>query len=163
MTSQSENPDNDTQKEIDERQRAATPYSNLLRDIAIHMRPSADHRLMQLGLSPQQGQMLGYIYMFQEQGIIQNDLAKRFSRTNASITSMLQGLEKKGYVKRVVPEGNERKKMVYVTEQAAPLIAEFDNVFLELEQQVTAGFTEEEAETLMNLLQKVRDNLAANR
>ncbi len=150
---------NEAFQEVDERQRAATPYSNLFRDIAIRMRPSADNRLSELGLSPQQGQMLGYIYMFQERGIIQNDLAKRFSRTNASITSMLQGLEKKGYVRRVVPEGNERKKMVYVTEQAAPLIAEFDNVFLELEHRVTAGLTPEEADTLLLLLEKVRDNL----
>lgn len=150
---------NEAFQEVDERQRAATPYSNLFRDIAIRMRPSADNRLSELGLSPQQGQMLGYIYMFQERGIIQNDLAKRFSRTNASITSMLQGLEKKGYVRRVVPEGNERKKMVYVTEQAAPLIAEFDNVFLELEHRVTADLTPEEADTLLLLLEKVRDNL----
>ncbi|OWA35548.1 hypothetical protein B9G55_13010 [Saccharibacillus sp. O16] len=144
--------------EVGDRRRIDAPFSSLLREIAIRMRPAGDGRLAELGLSAQQGQMLRYIHMFQEQGIIQNDLAKRFDRTNASITSMLQGLEKKGYVKRIVPEGNERKKMVYVTEKAEALMSEFDQIFFDTERQITAGMTDEEAETLRRLLEKVRDN-----
>ncbi len=144
--------------EAGDRRRIDTPFSSLLREIAIRMRPAGDGRLAELGLSAQQGQMLRYIHMFQEQGIIQNDLAKRFDRTNASITSMLQGLEKKGYVKRIVPEGNERKKMVYVTEKAEALMSEFDQIFFDTEQQITAGMTDEETQTLRRLLEKVRDN-----
>lgn len=144
--------------EVGDRRRIDAPFSSLLREIAIRMRPAGDGRLSELGLSAQQGQMLRYIHMFQEQGIIQNDLAKRFDRTNASITSMLQGLEKKGYVKRIVPEGNERKKMVYVTDKAEALMSEFDQIFFDTERQITAGMTDEEAETLRRLLEKVRDN-----
>ncbi|WP_256972753.1 MarR family winged helix-turn-helix transcriptional regulator [Saccharibacillus sp. O23] len=144
--------------EAGDRRRIDAPFSSLLREIAIRMRPAGDGRLAELGLSAQQGQMLRYIHMFQEQGIIQNDLAKRFDRTNASITSMLQGLEKKGYVKRIVPEGNERKKMVYVTDKAEALMSEFDRIFFDTERQITAGMTDEEAETLRRLLEKVRDN-----
>ncbi|GEM_PF-874211 len=144
--------------EAGDRRRIDAPFSSLLREIAIRMRPAGDGRLAELGLSAQQGQMLRYIHMFQEQGIIQNDLAKRFDRTNASITSMLQGLEKKGYVKRIVPEGNERKKMVYVTDKAEALMSEFDRIFFDTERQITAGMTDEETETLRRLLEKVRDN-----
>ncbi|MDO3411541.1 MarR family transcriptional regulator [Saccharibacillus sp. CPCC 101409] len=123
------------------------------------MKASADHRLKELGLNAQQGQMIGYIYEHQERGVIQADLARRFSRTGASITSMLQGLEKNGYVRRRVQEDNERQKKVYITDKAEPLISEFNEIFKEAENRVTEGMTAEEAQTLQRLLQKVVSNI----
>lgn len=149
---------NESGREIG-KQGKETPYIHLFREIGMKLNPSTDSSLEGLELSPQQGQMLSYIYMFQEEGIIQNDLAKRFSRTGASISSMLQGLEKKGYVRRVVPKGNERQKRVYVTPKAEPLISGFDRIFVELEQRITEGMTTEEADMLNTLLEKVKSNL----
>lgn len=91
-----------------------TPYSQLIRSIAIKMKLSSDEKVKKLGLNSQQGRMIGYIYEHQDSGIIQKDLAKVFQRTEASITSMLQGLEKKGYIERRIPKENERQKYIYM-------------------------------------------------
>ena len=138
---------------------AATPVSDLLREIGTRLKSASDGRLAELGMNAQQGQMLGHIYRFREDGIIQNELAKHFNRTGASVSSMLQGLEKKGYVKRIVPEGNERQKKVYVTKKAKALIPEFDRMFVELEQRITAGLKPEETEALHALLEQVKSRL----
>ncbi|CAM4113391.1 MarR family winged helix-turn-helix transcriptional regulator [Listeria booriae] len=136
-----------------------TPYSDLFREIGMKLKFSADRRLADIELNGQQGRMIGYIYENQDRGVIQKDLATQFNRKGASITSMLQGLEKKGYIKRVVPENNERQKNIYVLEKGVALIEEFQDVFAEIEGNITKGLTKTEAEQLKALLTKVSHNL----
>ena len=141
------------------RQVINTPFSNLIREIGMKLKSTADARLNELGLNSQQGRMIGYIYGNQETGVIQKDLAEVFNRRGASITSMLQGLEKKGYIKRVTPENDERQKRIFVLEKGALLVEEFNQVFLDVEDNLTKALTPEEAETLKSLLQKVSSSL----
>lgn len=136
-----------------------TPFSNLFRAIGWKLKGSADARLNELELNSQQGRMIGYIYEHQDEGVIQKDLAEVFNRRGASITSMLQGLEKKGYIKRVTQENDERQKRIYVLDKGARLVEEFHQIFAEVEDSITAGLSPEEAETLKSLLQRVSNNL----
>nr|WP_039836859.1 MarR family transcriptional regulator [Paenibacillus sonchi]MCE3201169.1 MarR family transcriptional regulator [Paenibacillus sonchi]QQZ59885.1 MarR family transcriptional regulator [Paenibacillus sonchi] len=137
----------------------STPFSDLIREIGLKKKKDADDRLAELGLNAQQGQMIGYIAEHEDRGLIQKDLAEHFNRKEASITSMLQGLEKKGYIKRVIPKENERQKKIYLLDKAAVLVEEFNEIFAEVEKSITDSLTEEEAETLMKLLHKVNSNL----
>lgn len=69
--------------------------SNLLRSIMNKSRESMEQRVKDMDVSPQQGRMISYIAQNEDKGLIQKDLAEVFQRRGASITSMLQGLEKK--------------------------------------------------------------------
>ncbi|MGL4656230.1 MAG: MarR family winged helix-turn-helix transcriptional regulator [Sarcina sp.] len=133
--------------------------SNLIRSITIKSKNKADLNLGDTGLSSKQARMIGYIYWHQEEGVIQNDLAKAFGKTKASITSMLQGLEKKGYIERVVSEENEREKKIYVLDKGVALVEKFKTVFEETEYEMYKGFSEEELESLKTLLEKMNNNL----
>ncbi|MGL4451450.1 MAG: MarR family winged helix-turn-helix transcriptional regulator [Sarcina sp.] len=133
--------------------------SNLIRSITIKSKNKADLNLGDTGLSSKQARMIGYIYWHQEEGVIQNDLAKEFGKTKASITSMLQGLEKKGYIERVVSEENEREKKIYVLDKGIALVEKFKTVFEETEYEMYKGFSEEELERLKTLLEKMNNNL----
>lgn len=136
-----------------------TPYSQLIRSIAIKMKISSDEKVKKLGLNSQQGRMIGYIYEHQDSGIIQKDLARVFQRTEASITSMLKGLEKKGYIERRIPKENERQKYIYVLPKGADLIEDFNKLVVEAEKNIIANLTKEEKESLLSLLMKVDKNL----
>jgi MarR family transcriptional regulator, repressor for mepA len=136
-----------------------TSYSQLIRSIAIKMKLSSDEKVKKLGLNSQQGRMIGYIYEHQDNGIIQKDLARVFQRTEASITSMLQGLEKKGYIERRIPKENERQKKIYVLPKGAELIEDFNKLVVEAEENIIANLTEQEKENLLALLLKVDRNL----
>ncbi|MNP21203.1 transcriptional regulator SlyA [compost metagenome] len=133
-----------------------TPYSDLIRAIGMKVRSMANSRLSELGLNTQQGQMMGYIFENQDKGVIQKDLAEHFGRKGATITSMLQGLEKKGYIKRVIPEDNERQKKIYLLKKGSDLVEEFNEIFMEVEKSITQGLTEAESENFMKLLIKVK-------
>ncbi|WP_379137876.1 MarR family winged helix-turn-helix transcriptional regulator [Paenibacillus sp. sgz500958] len=136
-----------------------TPYSDSIRDIGMKIRGMANARLSELGLNAQQGQMMGYIFEHQDKGVIQKDLADHFNRTGATITSMLQGLEKKGYIKREIPKDNERQKRIYLLKKGADLVEEFDEIFTEVEKNITRGLTEEESAAFMKLLIKVKTTM----
>lgn len=139
--------------------KVTTSYSDLFREIGLKIKRKADIRINELGLTSQQGRMLGYIYENQEKGVIQKDLADRYQLRGASISSMLQGLEEKGYIKRVRPEGNERQKNIYALEKCENLIAEFNEIFSKVEGSITKDLTEEEETLLKKLLFIVRDSL----
>ncbi|MFT8316301.1 MAG: MarR family transcriptional regulator [Clostridium sp.] len=135
------------------------PYSDLIRSISIKIKLKADEKIKELGLNSQQGRMIAYIYEHQDNGIIQKDLAEVFQRRGASITSMLQGLEKKGYIERRTPKDNERQKNIYVLPKGENLIQEFNKAFDEVEKSIAESLTESEKNTLMTLLIKVNQNL----
>jgi DNA-binding MarR family transcriptional regulator len=136
-----------------------TPYSDLFRVIAMKIKHEADLKLNEIGLNSQQGHMIGYIYENQDKGVIQKDLAERFNRKGASISSMLQGLEKKGFIERIRPEDNERQKNIYVLEKGANLVDEFNETFLNIEDKIIKSLTNEEVDLLNKLLVKVKNNL----
>lgn len=135
------------------------PYSELIRSIALKIKSKADEKINELGLNSQQGRMIGYIYDHQDDRIIQKDLADTFQRRGASITSMLQGLEKKGYIQRIIPKENERQKNIYVLPKGADLVEDFNKVFNEVEKNITKSLTDEEKDCLLSLLMKVNKNL----
>lgn len=136
-----------------------TPYSDLIRDIGMKIRTMANDRLSELGLNTQQGQMIGYIFENQDKGVIQRELADHFNRKGATITSMLQGLEKNGYIKRIIPKDNERQKKIYLLKKGSDLVEEFNEIFMEVETRITQDLTEAESKTFLELLIKVKANL----
>lgn len=135
------------------------PYSDLIRTIAWKMKAMADEKINGLGLNSQQGRMIGYIYEHQDSGLIQKDLALAFHRKEASITSMLQGLEKHGYIERRISSNNERQKNIYVLPKGVELIEEFNKSFGEVEESITEALTEAEKKNLLAMLIKVNNNM----
>lgn len=134
-------------------------FTNLISTISRKLKFSSDKKINKLGLNSQQGRVIQYIYDHQDEGLIQKDLADTFGRTTASITSMLKGLEKKGYIRREIPANNERQKNIYVEEKGVNLIQTFDDVFIQIEEEVTEALTEEEKELFKNILIKINNNL----
>lgn len=78
---------------------ANTIYSNLFRSISQKSMMTSSQMMKDLEVNHQQARVIAYIAENQDKGLIQKDLAEVFNRRGASITSMLQGLEKKGISK----------------------------------------------------------------
>lgn len=139
--------------------RKDTPYSDLFQTIGIKIKRKADDQVNELGLNAQQGRIIGYIYERQDEGLIQKNLAEAFNRRDATITSMLKGLEKNGYIERKIPSNNERQKNLYVLPKGEQVIQDVAEMFAKVEHEIVASLTEEEQATLMQLLTKVNQNL----
>jgi DNA-binding MarR family transcriptional regulator len=138
---------------------SATPFLEMLQLIGLKLKKQADESIKELGLNSQQGKLIAFIHEHQEQGLIQKDLSERFHVRGASITSMLQGLEKKGYIERKIPAHNERQKNIYVLPKGLALINDFELSFQRVEEKIVENLNEDDQQVLQQLLTKINQNL----
>jgi DNA-binding MarR family transcriptional regulator len=117
--------------------------------------------LVPYGLTGQQGRVLGFIYDQEKAGIpiCQVDVEAELDITGSSVTSLLQGLESKGFILRRTRASDNRAKELFLTEKARALIDEFEQVFQEAEERLLQGFSPEERKFLAMLLAKALRNM----
>jgi MarR family transcriptional repressor of mepA len=108
-------------------------------------------------LSHEQAFVLGYLV--QNPGAIQRDIAQITRTSPASVSSLLQGLERRGLVERRTEGGNERSKRVYATPEGSELIAGFDIAISEADETILAPLDQAERATLLALLTKITAEL----
>ena len=64
-----------------------------------------------------------------------------------------------GFIERIPDADDQRISRVYLTEKGRAVRSQVDEVFRTLEEEMLAGFSQEEREQLLNLLQRVDENL----
>lgn len=111
--------------------------------------------LTPFNLSGSQFRILMKLYKAPEHSVRQVDIETEFSMTNPTVTGLVHQLEKKGFVERVENPEDRRSKLLRLTEYANSMKDDFFALADELEKEMTVGLTEEEAELLSELLQKV--------
>ncbi|RFA11638.1 MarR family transcriptional regulator [Subtercola boreus] len=104
-------------------------------------------------LTHEQAFALGFLE--QNPGSIQRDIAALTRTSAASVSSLLQGLERRGLIERRTENGNERSKRVYAASAGAELIAGFDSAMEAADDTILAPLSAAERATLHALLKKV--------
>jgi MarR family transcriptional regulator, organic hydroperoxide resistance regulator len=94
------------------------------------------------------------------EGLSHSELAMRMRVTPATISKMIDRMERAGFVMRQPDPHDQRVSRVYTTEQGRAVQAEIGRLILKIEQEAFAGFTLEERVLLRRFLLQVRDNLA---
>jgi DNA-binding MarR family transcriptional regulator len=95
-----------------------------------------------------------------EEGLSHSELAARLRVTPATISKMIDRMERSGFVRRQGDPEDQRISRVYLTEQGRAVQAELGHLFRQIEQETFAGFTLEERVLLRRFLLQVRENLA---
>lgn len=129
----------------------------LVRWIGWAQRRAGEDWIRDRDLSHPQGFVLGYLV--KNPGAIQRDIAEVSRTRAASVSSLLQGLERRGLVERRSEGGDERVKRVYATPAGAELIAGFDTAMAEVDESILAPLDDGERDTLHALLTKVTARL----
>lgn len=124
-----------------------------LRWIGWAQRKAADDWIREREISVEQGFTLGYLV--EHPGSIQRDIAQITRTSAASVSSLLQGLEKRGLVERRTEAGNERSKRVYATPAGAQLVEGFDAAMAAADAVILAPLSDAERSTLQRLLTKI--------
>ncbi|MEV4510304.1 MarR family transcriptional regulator [Dactylosporangium sp. NPDC049525] len=108
-------------------------------------------------LSFAQAFVLGYLV--KNPGAIQRDIAAVTRTSAASVTSLLQGLERRDLVERRTESGDERSKRVHATPAGVELIAGFDAAMAAADETILAPLDQAERAALHALLTKVTAEL----
>ncbi|MFC4119966.1 MarR family winged helix-turn-helix transcriptional regulator [Nonomuraea zeae] len=129
----------------------------LVRWITWAQRKAAEDWVRARELSFEQSFVLGYLV--REPGAIQRDIAQVTRTSAASVSSLLQGLERRGLVERRVEAGDERSKRVYATPAGVELIAGLDTAMAAADETILAPLDQAERATLHALLAKITAEL----
>jgi len=132
-----------------------------LRRIGQRTKSLMDERLLPHNITSQQARIVGFINAEQEQGkvVCQKDIEKAFELKGSSITSLLQGLERKGFIVRHLDPSDERRKCVALLPKGLELVREFAAAFHELDEKMVRDLTLEQLETLAQALKLMAHNL----
>jgi MarR family transcriptional repressor of mepA len=108
-------------------------------------------------LTREQAFALGFLE--QNPGSMQRDIAAMTRTSAASVSSLLQGLERRGFIERRTEPGDERSKRVYATTSGTDIIAGFEEAMTAANDTILAPLDDAERETLHALLEKVTADL----
>lgn len=92
----------------------------------------------------------------------QSDLSKAMYKGKAHIGKILNEMEAKGYIKRVVgTSDNMMKKFTEITDLGSELYENTHETFRKLADEVLSIFTDEELETFLSLLDRYKDKITS--
>lgn len=135
-------------------------------DNTLHYLLMADHLILQrllinaikdTELTSGQPKVLDYLYS--HDGAIQKDIAQNCCIEQATLTSVLAGMENKGLIERRMMNGNRRNLYVFLTDKGKELTERVEREFLRLEEAAFAGLDEHEKELAVRFLSRIKENL----
>ncbi len=130
---------------------AAKLYRDRMRRYSEHEGLPASYRMMIFHLARMKG------------GITQLELVRATHLKPPTVSVTLQKMERDGYVVRKTNEDDLRETLVYLTDKGRDIDKKIRIIHEEGDSAALSGMTEEEIDTLQNLLNKVIDNLLADR
>ncbi|MDQ2777632.1 MAG: MarR family transcriptional regulator [Acidobacteriota bacterium] len=98
----------------------------------------------------------------QPEGMLLHDLGELLLVSRANITGLIDHLEEKGYVKRVVDVHDRRARFARLTKEGAELLDSFAPVHYKRMTELLKDLTNEEKRSLVLLLKKTRGSLMAH-
>ena len=97
--------------------------------------------------------------LWKEEGLTQTELAERLHVQPATMTRMLQRMERAGFLRRQPDPRDQRVSRVYLTEEGCAIQESVRRIWHQLEEETLAGFTPEEQGVVRTFLLRMRENL----
>ena len=97
--------------------------------------------------------------LWHREGMTHTQLARELQVQPATITKMIQRMEKAGFVVRRDDPDDQRVSRVYLTPAGQAIQDDVQQVWRQLEEEAFAGFAEEESLLLRRFFLRIRDNL----
>lgn len=123
----------------------------------IALRRELDASVRKAGITTTQWQALNVLY--HKPGLTHSDLEKHLDIEAPSVTSLLNGMERKGWVKREKSPTDARVKPLHLTPRGRTLIEHLLKATAPVERCLATALSEEERDTLKRLLRAVVEAL----
>lgn len=149
-----------------EQHREFYKYDFHIMTLAHALRYANERKLAEFGLTSPQARLLGAI----DDGrrVLAADVNRKYLEETTrlkgpSITSLLNGLEKNGFIRRSPNTHDARNTDIQITAKGNGLLGELKQFFVETESSMLRGMTEAEKEIFLYLLEKAAVNLSKRR
>ncbi|HPW78640.1 MAG: HTH-type transcriptional regulator MhqR [Bacteroidetes bacterium ADurb.Bin037] len=110
-----------------------------------------------VNLTPEQYLLIDLLW--DEGPLTQQQIANQMQKDKNSITRLIDGLEKKGYVIRETDTEDRRKNLVMVTEMGQAKKQEITRIAIDAADNILGGIPTEELNTVVEVLNKLNKNM----
>lgn len=125
----------------------------------IHRR--LDRGTSEYGITGVQARILGFVYHNSERrDIFQRDIEEELDIRRSSVTSVLQLMEKKGYIKRVSVSKDARLKKIILTEKGTGIQRNVYDFICKFEKSLSDELSEAEMAILISLIDRLSNKIA---
>ncbi len=137
------------------------PHDFYIKNIAHVLRYKNDQKLAAYDITEPQARLLGHIDGAQRSGqeISRKYLSGAMQISGPSVTSLLNSLEKNGFIIRRSGNEDGRTILIELTERAKVLLNEMSGILNAITDELLAGFSEEEKVIYLMFLKRTYDNL----
>ena len=109
--------------------------------------------------TPTQLQIIGYLIKHRDEDVYQKELEKLFNLKRATVSGVLQTMEKNGLISRVVDHKDTRTKKILLNEKTRELFFIGKQRLDELEKVLFEGFSKEDLCVLQEALKQMQKNM----
>lgn len=119
------------------------------------------NRAREIGLMPGQSKILDYLG--EHNGSSLTEIAEGCFLSNATISGIIDRMEKNSLIERKQKDGNRRTYYIYLTEKGASALRQISDVFQEMENAAWQGIDPKDREQYIATLIKINKNLEAKK
>ncbi len=106
------------------------------------------------------GWIIGFLADNADREIFQRDIEDHFTITRSTASKVLSLMEQKGLIRRMAVSQDARLKKIVLTDKAHDITKIMLDDREKLENTLMKGFTEDEAELLVNYLTRMKENIS---
>ena len=99
------------------------------------------------------------IIKLENRKLTQVEISERMVSSRSNITSLIDKLQEKKYVRRLPMEGDRRVYQVELTDKGMKKLAEVEPAYVKTVEKIMECFSVKESRQLSSLLVKIRENL----
>lgn len=111
-------------------------------------------------LTGMHGWVIGYLYDNRnKRDVFQRDIETEFSIRRSTVTGILQLMEKNGLIVREPVDYDARLKKLVLTPKAVAIHETILKEIVKIEAQLTKGLTEDETNSFLSTLEKIKKNI----
>ena len=115
-----------------------------------------EHELMPYHIGS--GQFTFLMALLHQDGVRQESLASKLNIDKGTTARALKKLEESGYISRQVDPEDKRANIIYLTPKAIMIKPVLIDISLKWTETITSGFTPQENEQMILLLQRMSQN-----
>jgi MarR family transcriptional regulator for hemolysin len=121
------------------------------------MRTLFDGRIKKQGFTLSRARLL--FTLAKQEGLTQKELAQMLAVEQPSMVTLIDAMERIGFIRRVPIEGDRRSKGIFLTDIAREKTAKLIKSTNEYNDIVLAGIDDADLETVQRVLQRMFDNI----
>jgi MarR family transcriptional regulator for hemolysin len=121
------------------------------------LRTLYDGRIRKQDLTLSRARLL--FHLAQREGTTQKELAKLLAVEQPSMVTLIDAMEKNGFIRRVARASDRRSKGIFLTDRAREQTARLIRLTEDFNEVVLAGIDDAELEVVMRVLERMFDNI----